>query len=86
MFKVMSQGTNLKMLGTARYETPLEEMDNIKKVDPEILAEAIHNLEEVKLGLEDSFLSLPQLVAIFKRLGHKTKLKKVCSLEEEIFL
>ena len=83
MFEVMSQGTSLKKLGTASEPMAVEWMDNIAKVDPEILAKAIHNLEEVKLDLEESYLPLPQYLAIFKKFEHKTKIKKICGQEED---
>ena len=86
IFKVMSQGTCLKMLGTTSNLMPLEWMDNIDKVDPEILSKAIHNLEEVKLDMEGSSLALPQYLAIFKKFGDQSKIKKICSQEEHINL
>ena len=64
----------------------LELIDNVKKVDPEIVAEAIHNLEEVKLDMESSHLTLPQYIAIFKKFGHKSMIKKLCSQEVDIRL
>ena len=86
IFKVMSQGTCLKMLGTTSNLMPLEWMDNIDKVDPEILSKAIHNLEEVKLDMEGSSLALPQYLAIFKKFGVQSKIKKICSQEDHIFM
>jgi len=79
VFKIMSEKTNLKMLGTPWCQLALECMEHIAAVHPDTLAKAIHNLEEVRLDFEDSKLSLFHYIAIFKGFGGETKLKKVWS-------
>jgi len=88
IFKVMSCGTRLKMLGTPGDQFGLEEIEYINEVDPVILAKAVNNLESVRLNVGD--LSLAQCVAIFKQLSKQTKLRRICKydydLEEEVIL
>ena len=81
VFKIMSEDT-LKMFGTPLCNLALECMEHIAAVDPQTFAKAIHNLEEVRLDFEDSKLSLFQYIAIFKRFGGETKLKKVWSQDQ----
>ena len=72
IFKMISQGTKLKMLGIPSNNMQLEWIDHINTVDPEILAKAVHNLEQVWLkfeGWNGLHMTASQYMAIFKKLG-----------------
>ena len=89
IFKVMSQGTKLITLGIPTHPMQLAWIDHINTVDPEILAKAVHNLEQVWLELEGwngLHITASQYMAIFKRFGQKTNLKKVCTDEEDFYI
>ena len=86
LFKVMSEGTNLKMLGTFPEHNDLEKYDHIRKVDPEILGRAVNNLESVKIDMQlvcGDGLTDGQKIAIFKQLNLETKLKAVIVEKED---
>jgi len=85
-FRVMSEGTELKMLGTFPEHNDLEKFDHIRKVDPVILARAVNNLESVKIDMQlvcGDGLTDDQKIAIFKHLNLKTKLKAVIVEKED---
>jgi len=70
VFRVMSSGTCLKKFDFIEF------VDHIEKVDPVILAKALNNLEFLRVDFP-SPITLPQILAIFKQLNVKTRIKAI---------
>ena len=89
MFRVMSLGTSLKRLGSPEGQwnlTAIDQIKNIEKVDPQVLAKAVNNLDEAHFyfGGSENYdegekcnLTLAQIIAFFKELNTKTSLKTI---------
>jgi len=83
MFKVMSVGTSLKMIGCPGEQIPVDQLQYISEIDPEVLSKALNNLQSVRFGFGNEkdigcFLRVPQLMAFFKQLSVKrTNLKTI---------
>ena len=72
IFKVMSVKTNIKFFGVEHpnfYDITVESIAHIHTVDPETLAKALDNLDQVKLSFEK--LNPTQYRAILQRLCKK---------------